>query len=617
MFAVKRVWISVVRRLLVAGILASLLGTEVWAADQSTPAYYQTVEVYEAVVCEADGAILRAGPDRGTERIGLLKNGETVDVIDDSQKDWVEVSTEHGRGFVFRELVELYRYTKQMENVQMTSAQADKNAAKTDTGAPAAVVSDETGRVSVEGLAVPTLHHQWASFRMTGILHSTEPMKSVTVEVFDERELEMEWSVTESLEHKEDPCTFDLFSMDSKLRFSLLTGGEKRLIARVQLAEDEVALVDHGFYVVGDNEEITCMTRECEIEVSCASAFRLYDADYLTAWVPNGEGETVTVQIPDDKNAELLVLEWNRAPSAYDVHLKDAQGNVIAKYRERNEGEMINFSYKLSPEVRSLVIETADGDSGICRLRVLEEGKVSPAIQQWEPAVDKVDLMVVSTHQDDEMLFFGGTIPYYIAQDKSVLVVYMADCGRPRYQEALEGLWSCGMRLHPIFVGYRDGATSDYQMALQRWGKETTEHRLVELIRTYQPDVIVTHDVNGEYGHNQHKITCAAVQEAVQLAKDPDAYAEDDMDAWEVKKLYIHLYAENALLMDVYDQPLDAFEGKTATEVATIGYDKHASQHHYFTMEHHGVLYDNRKYGLAYSAVGEDVVKKDLFENIP
>ena len=606
--------------------ICMLLTSNALAADQPTPAYYQTVEVYEAVIIEEAGVVLRAGPDRGTERLARLEAGTTVKVLNDSDEEWVEVESSYGRGYVFRELVQLVKYEAQEENAELTAIQAEQNAQKKaeekaeaegkEENEYTALVQDAFLPVNIEELGIPTLHHQWTSFRMTGILNADAPMKSVTVEVFDEREMEMEWSVTESLEGKENPSTFDLVTLDSRLRFSLLTGGEKRLIVRVALENEEYTLLDHGFYVVGDNEEIADMTRECEIEVSCGSAFRLDDDDYLTVWKPNGAGETVTIDIPEDKNAELLAVEWNRAPEAFDVILMDNTGGIVARYRERNEGEMFNFSYKLTSQTRKVVIETAEGDAGICRVRVFEEGKVSPAVQRWEPATDKVDLMVVSTHQDDEMLFFGGTIPYYIAQDKSVLVVYMADCGRPRYQEALEGLWSCGMKLHPIFVGYEDGVTSDYQVALQRWGKEKTEHRLVELIRTYQPDVIVTHDVNGEYGHNQHKITCAAVQEAVQLAKDPQKYSEDGMEAWEVKKLYIHLYAENALFMDVYDQPLSEFEGKTATQVATIGYDKHASQHHYFTMEKHGVLYDNRKYGLAYSAVGEDVIKKDLFENI-
>ena len=35
-----------------------------------------------------------------------------------------------------------------------------------------------------------------------------------------------------------------------------------------------------------------------------------------------------------------------------------------------------------------------------------------------------------------------------------------------------------------------------------------------------------------------------------------------------------------------------------------------------FFLDDHGVRYDNRKYGLAFTTVGQDVEKNDFFENI-
>ena len=194
----------------------------------------------------------------------------------------------------------------------------------------------------------------------------------------------------------------------------------------------------------------------------------------------------------------------------------------------------------------------------------------------------------------------------------------MANCSRKRYAEALDGLWSTGLTYHPIFLNMTDRKV-DYDEALELWGGMTAiENTLIELIRKYKPEVIVTHDFDGEYGHNQHKVTAAAVQSAVAKAADPmnaPASAEQ-YGLWEPKKLYIHLYEENEIFMEVYDEPSEAADGMTMTEVATIGYSKHVSQQGDFSMDDHGVRYDNRKYGLAFTTVGDDVEKNDFFENI-
>ena len=57
------------------------------------------------------------------------------------------------------------------------------------------------------------------------------------------------------------------------------------------------------------------------------------------------------------------------------------------------------------------------------------------------------------------------------------------------------------------------------------------------------------------------------------------------------------------------------FDGYTALEMASIGFSKHVSQQKNHSMKE-GILYDNQKFGLAFTAVGLDSKKDDFFENI-
>ena len=140
--------------------------------------------------------------------------------------------------------------------------------------------------------------------------------------------------------------------------------------------------------------------------------------------------------------------------------------------------------------------------------------------------------------------------------------------------------------------------------------------RVVRLIREYKPKVIVTQDFNGEYGHVQHRLNAELSSKAAELAADPSYDPDFGQDPWEVKKVYSHLYGKNQLTLD-WDQPLEAETGFTSLMLATEALDKHRSQTHYFKMERQGVEYDNRLFGLVYSTVGEDILKTDLFENVP
>ena len=236
------------------------------------------------------------------------------------------------------------------------------------------------------------------------------------------------------------------------------------------------------------------------------------------------------------------------------------------------------------------------------------------------PPAEKADLLVISAHPDDELLYFGGTIATYAGErGLTVQVAYMAHGhGLTRIKEAMNGLATCGDTVSPVFLNFRDKYSEDLKTAEKQWGRDTATQAVVELIRRFRPEVIVTHDLNGEYGHGAHRLTAAAALDAVTLAADP-SYAPESAGrygTWQAKKLYIHLYPENPITMD-WRVPLSRFDGKTALEIAQKAYECHVSQ-----LEYHHNVYDSGKYssaeyGLAYTAVGPDALGGDFFENIP
>ena len=141
---------------------------------------------------------------------------------------------------------------------------------------------------------------------------------------------------------------------------------------------------------------------------------------------------------------------------------------------------------------------------------------------------------------------------------------------------------------------------------------------LVRLIRRTRPDVAVTHDLEGEYGHGAHIAVAHAMAEAVRLAADPqvDPESAEQYGIWQVKKLYIHLYPEHRVTLDL-DAPLAAFQGKSAREMAVEGMACHESQK--VVTWQQTILnrtYDSAVYGLFFSTVGYEESGTDFFENL-
>ena len=228
--------------------------------------------------------------------------------------------------------------------------------------------------------------------------------------------------------------------------------------------------------------------------------------------------------------------------------------------------------------------------------------------------------MTIVAHPDDELLWFGGTIPYYAGQQGLKLqAVYMTCSNYQRRIELLNGLWHCGVRNYPEIAWKIDRKDRDMDATYYLWGRNKTCAYLVGLLRRYRPEVVVTHDVNGEYGHSQHLATSDAVYQAVLKASDPDYDPESAAlyGVWQVKKLYRHLGSQPTTVMD-WSQPLSAFGGDTGFQVARRAFAWHESQtkDDRWQVAYKGSRFDSTLYTLVFSTVGEDEAGNDFFEHI-
>jgi len=335
----------------------------------------------------------------------------------------------------------------------------------------------------------------------------------------------------------------------------------------------------------------------------------------LETYTEYGANEPFSLVWDAEAGVRTAYVKWYTLPDCAILVQSDANGAELS--RETIEEPVYNDIYAILPEARSLAISCESGMQ-IAEVTLYSEGTLPDEIHDWQSPLDKADLLVVSAHCDDELIFFGGTIPYYAGERKlAVQVVYMANGDRARVDEALNGLWYAGVRNAPVFLPLKDVYTETLRLALLNWDETETTRLLVEQIRRFQPEVIVTHDLNGEYGHGAHMATAHCMVNAVPQAADASMFPDsaEKYGAWQTEKLYLHLYPENQITMD-WNRALTAFGGKTALEVANDAYHMHVSQLEYHSNVYSDGDYSSLLYGLAFTAVGQDEAKDDFFEHI-
>lgn len=352
-----------------------------------------------------------------------------------------------------------------------------------------------------------------------------------------------------------------------------------------------------------------------------ATISKLHDHSYKSFWeavLVRGETSLI-ITAPEGKTIGGVLLRWRLPPVALNVQVPGEEEGTwvtVADY----DGKYYAQFYPINNqrEIRFVPRDNPKADFKLCELTVVTAGALPADFQLWEDPSDKVDLMLVHGHPDDEILWFGGLLPYYGGElQKEVLVMCLCPAGYNRRLELLDCLWACGIRTYPIIGYFHDTSTHSMEKILDDWGENEILAYVTEAIRRHKPSVIVTQDVKGEYGHGVHRATSYAVRNAVELSRDPEKFPEqtEQYGTWDVPKVYIHLYKENQIQMD-WNVPLPAFDGMRAMDVARMGLAFHISQTNRGWALTEGGDHDNAIFGLYYSTVGEDVIGGDFFENI-
>src|SRR5579871_1868114 len=173
---------------------------------------------------------------------------------------------------------------------------------------------------------------------------------------------------------------------------------------------------------------------------------------------------------------------------------------------------------------------------------------------------ERLTLMAVHAHPDDEIFSTGGSIAKYGEQGIHTVLVtctggeegeivdpsMTVEDVKPRLGEVRAQELRCAVEALGIetleMLGYRDSGmagtpSNENPASFHMADMDEATGRLVRLIRTHRPQVLISYDENGSYGHpdhiKAHKVTWAAFDAAGDAARYPEAGP-----AWQPQKLY-------------------------------------------------------------------------------
>ncbi len=190
----------------------------------------------------------------------------------------------------------------------------------------------------------------------------------------------------------------------------------------------------------------------------------------------------------------------------------------------------------------------------------MSRNREAAGLQPQQSVTEPLTLMIVHAHPDDEVIGSGGTFARYgeagvrtvlvtatLGEEGEIVVpdldtpeirVRLADVRREELRRATAIL---GIR-HQDFLGYRDSGmagtpANEHPASFNQADLAEATGRLVRLVRSYRPQVLVSYNEQGGYGHPDHiachKVTLAAFDAAADGARYPDAGP-----AWATLKLY-------------------------------------------------------------------------------
>lgn len=354
--------------------------------------------------------------------------------------------------------------------------------------------------------------------------------------------------------------------------------------------------------------EMTDITNDCTIRIDGTAEY-IYDGDgqlpsselaYIIdgiedSWMKFNGGATVTINAGHEPIGGVYI-KFDRIPPNWTLNGTQTCGQ---------DGFLHEFQRIDGYNTTNITMQFYD-DVSITDIFVFSLGEEPPAdVQVWRPSTGACDIMLIAAHSDDDQLFFAGAIPDAVARGAEMQVCFFTHNwagpfeNRKRPHEQLNALWACGLTRYPVVAPLPDagrwGSINYWNSTpINDWSEDVMDagYRaglVADWICDYRPQIVLSHDVHGEYGHSAHIAATEALIGSENAQGALDIAREREEGGWEVSKVYLHwcssVDGQGQPLHDGgpdidfdVNTPLPYFGDRTAYQVSQDAFLYHKSQ---------------------------------------
>ena len=154
------------------------------------------------------------------------------------------------------------------------------------------------------------------------------------------------------------------------------------------------------------------ITNECKIKLGYYSTKDITDDNFST-FLTKSKNYSITVECEENiKNVYIM------------YHDHATKGKILFDNYENIVGQngYLHELIKVNNNVNTFKIQY-DDEFSIADIYIYNDDNLPDMVQDWKN-LDTADLMLFTTHADDEQLFFAGLIPTYVDAGKKIQVVY-------------------------------------------------------------------------------------------------------------------------------------------------------------------------------------------------
>lgn len=327
----------------------------------------------------------------------------------------------------------------------------------------------------------------------------------------------------------------------------------------------------------------------------------VYDDDPFTT-VTLKLGESATMTVPS--GAKELFFAFYKADERYSITFFDEEGKRLNA--ARNITAVGYFDIPVEDHAKTVTIVPESRTLTIGEWYPVADGYAYPFPDTSEHA----DVLVYLNAPGDELTKLGGVLPMLCGEHGlSAQIIYMTAADGYKSTQCINVLRQMGIKRAPIFgkAEARIIGNDNAAFSLLRTEREVLMKTLVNQIRGYRPQIVITHDPATDTDPYMEGFIARQVINAVTLAADETKF-RNAAEPYTVSKLYT--LSDSGETVVSGEQPLYAYDEVSAAALAETLYKNYLEEQVYRRKMPQEV-----RFRLEMSAVGEDS-GSDLLENL-